>query len=152
MNSECRKSAPRLRRFYNHLLSEAFIPQAATAHRDSGDPVPGKWHTYPEQAAAGLWSTPSDLARLMVKVLKSYAGDSSIVLSAEMTRQMLTPQLSWVGLRFAIIEMDGWTRFEHPGWNEGFHSFLAGCLGTSINSKSASDPVTGRRQTQSTHT
>jgi hypothetical protein len=46
-----------------------------------------------------------------------------------MTCQMLTPQMGWMGLGFVIIEMDGWTRFDHPGWNEGYHSYLAGYLG-----------------------
>jgi CubicO group peptidase (beta-lactamase class C family) len=115
---------------FDHLLSEAYIPQAATAHRNNGDPVPGKWHTYPEQATASLWSTPSDLARLTVEVLKSYENKSNLVLSAEMSRQMLTPQVSWVGLGFPIMEKDGRIRFEHPGWNEGFHSLMAGYLNT----------------------
>lgn len=115
---------------FDPLLPEAYIAQAATAHRNNGDPVPGKWHTYPEQPAASLWSTPSDLARLTVEVLKSYENESNLVLSAEMTRQMLTPQVSWVGLGFPIIEKDGRIRFEHPGWNQGFHSFMAGYLNT----------------------
>jgi CubicO group peptidase (beta-lactamase class C family) len=115
---------------FDPLLPETYIPQAATAHRDSGEPIPGKWHTYPEQPAASLWSTPSDLARLTVGVLKSYENESNFVLSAEMTRQMLTPQVSWVGLGFPIIEKDGRIRFEHPGWNEGFHSLMAGYLNT----------------------
>jgi CubicO group peptidase (beta-lactamase class C family) len=114
---------------FEHLLPEAYVPQAAIAHRDNGDPVPGKWHTYPEQATASLWSTPSDLARLIVEVLKSHKDQSSLVLSTEMTRQMLTPQVGWMGLGYVIVEMDGWTRFDHPGWNEGFHSYLAGYLG-----------------------
>lgn len=115
---------------FDPLLPETYIPQAATAHRGSGKPVPGKWHTYPEQLAASLWSTPSDLARLTVEVLKSYENESNLVLSAEMTRQMLTPQVSWIGLGFPIMERDGRIRFEHPGWNEGFHSLMAGYLNT----------------------
>jgi CubicO group peptidase (beta-lactamase class C family) len=111
------------------LLPDAYVPQAATAHRDNGGPVPGRWHIYPEQAAASLWSTPSDLARLVVEILKSHQGESDIVLSTGMTRRMLTPLTGWMGLGFAIVEMDGWTRFDHPGWNEGFHSYLAGYLG-----------------------
>lgn len=35
---------------------------AANAHDKSGAVLPGKWNTYPTLAAAGLWSTPSDLA------------------------------------------------------------------------------------------
>jgi CubicO group peptidase (beta-lactamase class C family) len=34
---------------------------AATPYRGDGKPVKGGWHTYPEIAAAGLWTTPSDL-------------------------------------------------------------------------------------------
>ncbi len=113
---------------FEPLLPEAYIPQTATAHRSNGDPVPGKWHIYPEQPTASLWSTPSDLARLTVQVLKSYENESNLVLSAEMTRQMLTPQVGWVGLGFPIMEKDGRIRFEHPGWNEGFHSLMAGYL------------------------
>ncbi|MFC1879675.1 serine hydrolase domain-containing protein, partial [Chloroflexota bacterium] len=116
-------------RTFEHLLPEAYIPQAAAARRANGDPVPGKWHIYPEQATASLWSTPTDLARLMVEMLKSHKGESGLVLSAAMTRQMLTPQTGWMGLGVVIIEEDGWTRFDHPGWNEGFHSYLAGYLG-----------------------
>jgi CubicO group peptidase (beta-lactamase class C family) len=115
---------------FDSLLPEAYLPQAATAHRRDGTPVPGKWHIYPEQATASLWSTPSDLARLAAEVLKSYRGESNRVLSVEMTRQMLTPQVSWIGLGFPIIQEDGLTKFEHPGWNEGFHCFMVGCLDT----------------------
>jgi len=113
---------------FDSLLPETLIPRAATAHVRTGEPVPGKWHIYPEQATASLWSTPSDLARFAVDVLESAKGESNRVLSTEMTRQMLTPQLSWIGLGFPIIEEDGCTKFEHPGWNEGFHSFLVAGL------------------------
>ena len=115
---------------YDSLLPEATLPQAATAHRRNGEPVPGKWHIYPEQAAASLWSTPSDQARLIVEVHKSYKNESNLVISTEMTRQMLTPELDSVGLGLAIIKKGNWTGFGHPGWNEGFHSFLIGYLGT----------------------
>jgi CubicO group peptidase (beta-lactamase class C family) len=104
---------------------------AAIAHRSNGEPVPGRWHTYPELAAAGLWSTPTDLARFVVEVLKSEADESNTVLSFEMTRQMLTPPPGgWYGLGFWIIKTEGQTRFQHPGWNEGYHSYVGGCIGT----------------------
>jgi CubicO group peptidase (beta-lactamase class C family) len=118
---------------FDSRLPPASIPQAATAHRRTGEPVPGKWHIYPEQAAASLWTTPSDLARLIGEVLKSYKNQSNRVLSAEMTRQMLAPQVTigkdwYCGLGFNIIARDGMTRIGHPGWNEGFHSIMLGCL------------------------
>jgi len=112
-------------------LPEALALHAATAHQSDGVPVPGRWHTYPELGTAGLWTTPCDLARFVVEILKSEAGEANAVLSFEMTRQMLTPPAgSCVGLGPAIIETGGWTRFEHPGWNEGYHCYMAGWIGT----------------------
>lgn len=113
---------------FEQPLPDACATAAATAHRNDGQPVPGRWHVYPEQAAAGLWTTPSDLARFVVEVLKSFAGQSNSVLSAEMTRQMLTRRIGPYGLGFFIIEREGRTRFQRPGWNEGYHSYLGGCL------------------------
>jgi CubicO group peptidase (beta-lactamase class C family) len=115
---------------FESRLPEAYLPRAATAHRVDGTPVPGRWHIYPEGAPASLWSTPSDLVRLVVEVLESLKDRSNKVLTAEMTRQMLTPQVSWVGLGFPLINIDGRVRFEHPGWNEGFHSLMVCTLDT----------------------
>jgi CubicO group peptidase (beta-lactamase class C family) len=115
---------------FEQPLPEAYAAGAATAHRSDGELVPGRWHIYPELAAAGLWSTPSDLARVVVEVVRSYAGDSNVVLSKQMTRQMLTPPMGWYGLGFFIIETDGGTRFQRPGWNEGYHSFMGGHIDT----------------------
>lgn len=115
---------------FEHFLPEKYLPQAATAHLDDGRPVPGKWHIYPEHAPASLWSTPTDLSRLIVEIFKSYRGESGLILSPEMTRQMLTPYVDWVGLGYPIFKWDNKIRFEHPGWNEGFHSLYAGCPDT----------------------
>ena len=120
-----------VRSTFEQPLPEAMAAGAATAHRSNGEPVPGRWHTYPELATAGLWTTPSDLARFVVEVLKSEAGESNVVLSFKVTRQMLTVQEgSWVGLGPLIVETEGWTRFEHRGWNEGYHCFFGGWVGT----------------------
>jgi CubicO group peptidase (beta-lactamase class C family) len=123
---------------FEQPLSEAYAAGAATAHRRNGKPVPGRWHIYPELAAAGLWTTPSDLARLVVEVLRSYAGASEdasdAVLSVEMTRQMLTLTPAKgayaYGLGFFLVEIEGGTRFHRPGWNEGYHCFMGGHTGT----------------------
>ena len=125
-------------------LPKAYTAQAASGHRGNGQPLtapsvpdgpttpaPGAWHTYPEQAAAGLWTTPSDLARYVVEVHKSRAGRSNVVLSAEMIREMLAPPPDGrYGLGLWIIEGEGWTRFEHPGTNEGYRAYMGGTLGT----------------------
>ena len=112
---------------FDTKLPQAYLPRAAAAHRKTGEPVPGKWHTYPEQAAGSLWSTPSDLSRLIIEVQKSLKNESNLVLSEEMTRQMLIPKIGMGGVGFNIVIKDGMTRFGHPGWNEGFHNIIIGC-------------------------
>jgi len=114
-------------------LPQAYISQAALSHTRTGKPIPGNWHIYPEQAAASLWTTPSDLARLLIEVLKSHKNESNRILSAEMTHEMLSHQVNigenWdCGLAFNINYTDGMTIIGHPGWNVGFHSILLGCL------------------------
>jgi len=109
-------------------LPEAMVSQAATAHRIDGEPVPGRWHTYPELGAADLWTTPCDLARFVVEILRSEADEPNVVLSFKMTRQMLIPPAGgWGGLGPGIIETEGWTRFSCLSpiflWYNGF-----GCL------------------------
>jgi CubicO group peptidase (beta-lactamase class C family) len=110
---------------FEQPLPQAYTALAASGHRPCGKPVTGRWHTYPEMAAAGLWTTPSDLARFAIELLRSSAGQSSQVLSAEMARLMLTPQVAdFDGLGLALKQVNGATRFSHPGWNEGFRGVM----------------------------
>jgi len=95
---------------------------AATGHRLGGKPVKGRWHVYPEMAAAGLWTTPEDLARVAIEVAKSKHGRSNRILSEATVRQMLTVQAEPVGLGFFLEP--GSDRFGHDGSDEGFLAML----------------------------
>ena len=95
----------------------------ATGHRPDGTPVPGGWHTYPEQAAAGLWTTPSELALYALEVQRAWRGESTRVLDEAVAREMLTPDDDDWGLGPAISQ-DG-ERFRHGGSNQGFRSTFA---------------------------
>jgi CubicO group peptidase (beta-lactamase class C family) len=66
--------------------------QMATGHLSSGAEVPGGWRVMPEAAAAGLWSTPSDLARLLIAISRSYKGADDALLSQTMAQEMLRRQ------------------------------------------------------------
>jgi CubicO group peptidase (beta-lactamase class C family) len=83
---------------YEQPLPKEFQPFAATPYHGDGKPVEGGAHTYPEMAAAGLWTTPTDLARYAIEVENSREGKANHVLSAEMTRQMLVPGMGKWGL------------------------------------------------------
>lgn len=97
---------------------------AATAYESDGKPIAGNFHTYPEMAAAGLWTTPSDLALAAIEIQNDYAGTSKKVLSKDMARQMLTHQKDNWGLGLALSAADHPLRFAHGGSNEGFRCDL----------------------------
>lgn len=109
---------------YEQPLQKNLWPEAATPYRANGDPVKGGWHTYPEMAPAGLWTTPSDLARAAIEIQNEYAGKSSKILSQDMARQMLTRQFGNWGLGFDIESTGGKPSFSHGGANEGFRCNL----------------------------
>jgi CubicO group peptidase (beta-lactamase class C family) len=115
---------------FEQPLSRQYADDAVIGHRGDGRPIDGKWHTYPEMAAAGLWTTPSDLARFAIEVLKSSVGQSNKILSLEMTREMLTRHIGYYGLGFGIEQFDDSIGFSHGGGNEGFRCFLVGYTGT----------------------
>ena len=87
---------------YEQPLPAERAAMTASGTRRGGQVVEGRWHIYPEMAAAGLWTTPSDLAKVAIEVSLAHAGKSSRVLSQAMTRQMLTPQAEDFGLGFAV--------------------------------------------------
>jgi CubicO group peptidase (beta-lactamase class C family) len=110
---------------YEQPLPESLRKNAATPYRGDGKPVDGGAHTYPEMAAAGLWTTPTDLAIYAIEVEQSLAGKANHVLSADMTRQMLTPGMGHWGLGLQIGGSDANPYFSHGGANEGFRNNFA---------------------------
>ena len=109
---------------YQQPLPSALAAQAASGTRADGKVLPGKWHVYPEMAAAGLWTTPTDLAKFAIETALSKNGKSNRVLSEAMTRQMLTPQIDDVGLGFFLGLGGNPNAFGHDGSDEGFQAIL----------------------------
>jgi hypothetical protein len=102
----------------------------ATGYRVDGSEVEGKYHIYPEQAAAGLWTNPTDLCRSFIETQLSYKGESAKVLTPEMTRLRLTTVLDDAALGvFVNSRVTGsFKYFNHNGGNEGFCCTAIGCL------------------------
>jgi CubicO group peptidase (beta-lactamase class C family) len=107
---------------YESPLASERWEEAATGYRSDGAPVEGSWHVYPEQAAAGLWTTPTDLGRWALAILAAYDGEEGGILSPPMARQMLTPGLNGWGLGPSVSP--GKLYFGHGGANEGFRCAL----------------------------
>lgn len=98
---------------------------AARAHDAEGQSKGAKWHVYPELAAAGLWTTPSDLARFAIDVQKTVRGGDGAVLNSRLVGEMLRPVgVGPYAVGFSISRMgEGWY-FGHGGSNWGFRARL----------------------------
>jgi len=96
----------------------------AAGHYREGGIVHKRWHVYPEMAAAGLWTTPADLARFAIGVQQAYAGKSSKVISQAMAKQMLTEQKDNDGLGVFLEGTGKNLWFSHNGRDEGFDALL----------------------------
>jgi hypothetical protein len=58
----------------------------ATGYKADDKDVEGKYHIYPEQAAAGLWTNPVDLCKYIIETVSSWNGQSDKVLTTEFTK------------------------------------------------------------------
>ncbi len=110
---------------YVQPLPESFHDNASAAF-DGGEAVmaEGLWNNYPEKAAAGLWTTPSDLVKYCIDIQSAMKGGTSEVLSNEMVESMLTKHKNDWGLGPAL-ELNGDSlTFGHGGKNRGFSNLM----------------------------
>ena len=110
---------------YAQPISPEHNQNAARAHDNNGESRGPKWHVYPEHAAAGLWTTPTDLARLILEVQRSARGESNRVLSQSMIQEMLNPVgVGPFAVGFTVSKIgEGWY-FSHGGSNWGFRALM----------------------------
>lgn len=110
------------RSHFRHPIKDA---NAARAHAGpESAAVEGHSHVYPELAAAGLWTTPTDLAKFALEVVNSRRGEGDTLLSTAMTREMLTALDGDYGLGFGIVATGDGITFGHGGANHGFRCRL----------------------------
>lgn len=112
---------------FENPIPASWQSEIAVAHPSKGIPLTGDHHVYPEMAAAGLWTTPSDLATLGLMLLKTLRGDETQFLSKASIDTMLAPVLTgagnnggFAGLGFFCSGADEQAFFGHDGWDEGF--------------------------------
>ncbi len=109
---------------YEQPLPPARAAMTATGTRADGTLIPGKWHIYPEMAAAGLWTTATDLAKFGIEIALSKQGKANHVLSEATTQEMLKPQIEQIGLGFFLASHKNPEEFGHNGADEGFQALL----------------------------
>ena len=109
---------------FEQPLPHKLLAHVAIPYRDNGTPVKGGPHVYPELAAAGLWTTPSDLARFAMGVQQSLSGSPGSVLPLGTAHAMLAPMYNQQAVGFVVGGSTAHKFFMHGGANEGYRCFL----------------------------
>jgi CubicO group peptidase (beta-lactamase class C family) len=120
---------------FEQPLSQILSARAAAGTLMNGGAVDGDWHVQPEMAAGGLWTTPTDLAKLAIEIALAARGESHHVLSQELASTMISPH--W---REGVINILGTPdspdamgygffvgdrhRFGHIGGNVGYQATM----------------------------
>jgi len=104
------------------------IAEIAAGHFQNGQEIIGAWNVYPEYAAAGLWSTPADLAQLVVAMAKAANGDATTPFAARGLDQLLT-NVDGLGYGLGVaLAGSGRDRIAMKrGNNAGFRGGLVAC-------------------------
>lgn len=111
---------------FEQPISEVHQAFAASAHDDDGRPIKNRWNVYPTQAAAGLWTTPTDLLTIGAALSAIYNGSPGPLTQA-WVRLMLKPVATSqkMGLGWFVADRDGVIEASHNGSNNGFTSDMA---------------------------
>lgn len=89
-----------------------------------------RYYLYPEQAAGGLWSTASDIARFVIAIQKMLNAKSAVPVSTPYAKEMLKPVMNSYALGFGILEKGGEQYFWHEGESFGFNAIYYGSFTT----------------------
>ncbi|MEL6328836.1 MAG: serine hydrolase [Planctomycetota bacterium] len=110
---------------FEQPLPEPLHERAATGYKSDGWPLEGSWVVHPEMAAAGLWTTPTDLAIFFASLQRGMDGQDGPLLTAESVRSMLNYDGD---VRYGLGLNVGSERIGHGGGNRGFR-----CVATFFN-------------------
>lgn len=107
----------------------AIVPDVPIAHGSfsDGKPVSGGFRRHPESAAAGLWATATDLAKILNAVVSSLSGRCNAVLPVQLAERMVTPVAAQSGLG---LFLHPGSIISHGGRNYGFDAIMAADLST----------------------
>jgi CubicO group peptidase (beta-lactamase class C family) len=117
----------------------------ASAYDLDGNPLSGRYQIYPEHAAAGLWSTASDLARLALAIGASWRSGG---LLGQATAEMMATRVANgpTGLGLFVHPRESKPPYlYHYGVNAGFRSVLVFAADASFGVALMTDAEGGKR-------
>jgi CubicO group peptidase (beta-lactamase class C family) len=106
---------------FTQPLPAASHARTARGHLPDGSAVPGGWHNHPEQAAAGLWATASDLAALLIEIRKGWLGQSKVFSQASI-RELLAEPFDGHAYGFRLIGEGDELFITHYGGTVGYRA------------------------------
>jgi hypothetical protein len=95
--------------------------------------VRGGWRVIPEMAAAGLWSSAPDMARLTLELQRAYQGKPTVFLSREIVGEAFRtgPNGDW-GLGIEFLGTGRNRTFGHGGDNVGYKCATRGSCDSGV--------------------
>ncbi|WP_070121217.1 serine hydrolase domain-containing protein [Bacillus marinisedimentorum] len=129
---------------YNLPVTEETLKSFSCGHDKFGEVLTDKHPVYPYPAAAGLWTTPSDLALLVIELMNSLKGESKLKISKAKAAEMITQQgcRAWTGLGVFLEDNEKGLEMSSLGWGVGFQCMMAAYpyLGTGLIIMTNTDP------------
>lgn len=122
--------------------------EAATAvgHLAGQAALPDRWESCaPLLAAAGLWSTPGDLAKVIVALSQAWQGKRDAILPQALAKEMLTHQVGDAGLGFTLSAWKRPPAFSLRGKNSGYVCYVVGYPATGQGAVLMTNSDTGDR-------
>ncbi|TYS87472.1 serine hydrolase [Rossellomorea aquimaris] len=112
-----------------HMENSTFDPPSqnvSCGHTNEGNVVNDKYPIYPYPAASGLWTTPSDLALVVIELMHALKGESKLNLSSSNAAEMIHPQggKAWTGLGVFLDQNDKGIEISSLGWGVGFQCMM----------------------------
>lgn len=106
---------------FDQPLPDSYAQRVAKGYDTNGEMIKGGWNNYPQQAAAGLWSTSQDMALFLIEIYKAYHGKSALFRQAEI-EAMLDQQREGHVYGFIIQREGDAISLSHYGGNVGYRS------------------------------
>ncbi|WP_047245748.1 serine hydrolase domain-containing protein [Maribacter thermophilus] len=134
MNEEILQPCGMVSSFYSVNLNESQLSQIAIGHKKNATPLESDYFLYPQYAAGGLWSTPSEIAKFLIAIQNSINSDNTEnLLSKQSIKRLLerptleTGKRPTYGLGFGF-KIDSTTNeiisLRHSGANVGYSCFM----------------------------
>ncbi|MDD1504065.1 serine hydrolase [Lysinibacillus sp. CNPSo 3705] len=111
---------------FSTSLLTSNLDHFACGHDQNGEVIPGKYSIYPYLAACGIWTTPSDLTKLLLDIMDAIKGQSKIDITSKQVQELFRQQgcKEWTGLGVFLESADDKFEFSSLGWGVGFQCML----------------------------